>query len=217
MSFLVWDQAPMNDAQSPGVGLASSRRVFRAAEVPLLRDAASVIRTIESRAQEQVQRLDAAVAAAQREGHAEGLAQGVRDGQAEVAQHLVALARDAHAERERLRGQVASLALAAARKMLGDIPAAERLAAAAAQAARHVLPDERMTLHVHPSRVADIKKIVIRDDGALAWPAATEVVADSTLTPEDCRLETVHGSAEVGLDTQLSRLALAWGVQASEP
>jgi flagellar biosynthesis/type III secretory pathway protein FliH len=227
MSFLLWQSAALDATDASGVHVASSRRVFAAAEVPLLREANDVLRQIHARAQAQARQLDAACEAARRQGHDEGFTRGLQAAQDEVAQRLASLDRDARVRADELRGQIAVLALAAVQKMLGELPFAPSMVAASAQAARDVLPDQRVTLNVHPSRVAEVRAHLASAHGAASrdveshdagpatptLPAHTEVLPDPLLGTNDGRLETAHGSIQIGLDTQLARLAQAWGVQ----
>ena len=228
MSFLLWQTAALDDSDT-SVSLASTRRVFGAAEVPLLREAGEVLGQVHARAAAQAQQINAALEAAQRRGYDQGVARGLEAARDDVAQQLLDLERNARIVADDLRGQIAVLALAAVQKMLGDVPFAQGLVAASAQAARGVLPDERVTLHVHPSRVAEVRAHLAASsraasppmarDGAPhaasahALPADTDVAPDPLLGTGDGRLETAHGSIQVGLETQLARLARAWGVQ----
>ncbi len=89
MTFLLWQTAALDQADASSVHLASTRRVLRAAEVPLCRDAADVMRQLHERAQVQSHKLDAAVKAARERGHTEGLAQGLHAARDQVAQRLL--------------------------------------------------------------------------------------------------------------------------------
>ena len=106
------------------------------------------------------------------------------------------------------------MALQVARKLVGELDGAERLAALAHEAAREMLPAPRLSVRVHPERSdavrAQLQRMAARGDGETA--ATFEVVTDDGCAPDDCRIDSELGSADASLDQQLARLAHAWGV-----
>lgn len=204
MSFLLWQR-------EAGVAIASARLVLRADEVPALRDAQQLRDDLDALRREQHSRVQAACASA----HAEGLAAGLQEGRAqardEIAATLAGLAATAAQHEARRRADVAALALQVARKLLGEIDDAQRLAALAREAAREMLPAPRLTLRVHPQRAAAVREQLQRM-GARDNGPAYEVLADDGCALDDCRLDSDLGSADASLDQQLARLAQAWGV-----
>ncbi len=211
MSFVLWHSADAQPMQA-SIGLASTRLVFRASEVPVVRDALELLDQIGALAGTHTRRVEDATATARRDGFERGREEGLRQGRDDAHAQWLVLARDVATERARLRAQVAELALAATRKIVGDLEPGERLAAAAGEAARQAVPDEPLELHVHPSRVADVERALARGVAGFAWPASAAVRGDDAMTPDGCRVRTAHGATEVGIDTQLSRLAVAWGL-----
>jgi len=207
MSFLLWQR-------ESGVAIASARLVLRAGEVPALRDAQQLRAELDTLRREQQARVQAARDAA----HAEGLAAGLKEGRAlardEIAATLAALTATAAQHEAQRRADVAALALQVARKLVGELDGAERLAALAHEAAREMLPAPRLSVRVHPERSdavrAQLQRVAARGDGETA--ATFEVVADDGCAPEDCRIDSELGSADASLDQQLARLAHAWGV-----
>lgn len=207
-SFMLWHRDPQ-----ARLGIASDRRVLRAAEVPALQEAdALLVELRELFKQEQV-RVDAACALAREEGLRQGLA--LAEGQARE-QLAVALTRLTRAHEERgLRQQrdVARLALEVFRKLLGPLPADESLARLAAQAARELLPARTWRLHVHPDQQAGLRAALLAiDPDDKAGLAGAEIVADAELAEGDCRLTTEFGTADASLATQVARLARTWGL-----
>jgi type III secretion system HrpE/YscL family protein len=209
MSFVLWQRGR-------DTGIASTRLVLRAAEVPLLTDAQAVRDRLESLCTEQAQRVQAACDEARERGHALGLEQGALAARDEVAASLVSLARTAEQERARLRSQVAALALQVARKLIGQLADDERLLALADTAAREVLPGSAFTLVVHPSQSDGLRArlaAMARHAGEIGEPAPTfELRSDPACAPDSCRIETEFGSIDASLNAQLGRLAQAWGV-----
>jgi type III secretion protein L len=202
VTYLLWQA--QGDAR-----IASPRRVLRAAEVPLLRDAQQLCERLSELERDASQRVEAAEAQARERGHAEGLAAGAAVARDETAAVLGSIARAAAAERARLREQVGSLALQVARKMLGGFATDERLAALAAAAALDMLPATQVTLAVHPDQCDAVRERLAELD---ADDLRLDVRADPACAPDACRLETEHGCVDASLDAQLARLAQAWGL-----
>ena len=205
MSFVLWQA----DA---AVGVASARQVLRADEVAPLQEANALVQALAQTCQGQTRRLQNELEAAHRRGLAQGLEDGRRQAQQELAQALAGLEAKAAQERDQQRAAVAALALQVARKIIGELPQAERLSALAAHAAQELLPARTLRLHVAPAMVEAVRERV----AALAQPATglvqARVLADPGLGPDACRLETDLGSADASLQAQLDRLASALGV-----
>ena len=203
MTFLWWQRG--GDAR-----IASDRRVLRAAEVPLLQHALALRDTLERRRDEQVQAITEAIAAGRAEGHAAGLAEGRADVELALADTVQRLAAEARAEQQRLRDDIAALALQVVRKLLGHFADDEVLLALAATAAADLLPGGAPVLVVHPQQAGALRARLeaAMQDGA----APFDLREDAQAAIESCRLETEHGCVDVSLDAQLSRLAEAWGI-----
>lgn len=206
--FLLWHRDPQ-----ARLGIASDRRVLRATEVPALQEAQQLLdelRTLHAQEHERV-------AAACAQGHAQGLQQGLADAADQARAHLAdALAQQTRAHeqaRQQLQQDLATLALEVFRKLLGELPAEQRLARLAAQAARELLPARTWRLHVHPTQLTALRAALAALDPAdKAGLARAEIVADAELAEGDCRLTTEFGTADAGLDAQLQRLARAWSL-----
>jgi type III secretion system HrpE/YscL family protein len=200
-SFLLWHR--QGDAR-----IAATRRVLRAAEVPLLADAQTLRDHLDQLCRTQAQHVAEAAAQACQEGHALGIAEGRRELADRLSAHLVSLAEAAAIERERMRNDVGALALQVVRKLLGQFAEESVLVALADAAAGELLPSQPLTLVVHPDRCDAVRERLS------ARPAAVlrcEVRADPSLALDGCRLETEHGSVDISLESQLARLAAAWG------
>lgn len=205
MSFLWWQRG--GEAR-----IASDRRVLRAAEVPLLQHAMALRDTLERRRDEQGQALAEAIAEGRAQGHAEGLAEGRAAAAQELAGAVQRVAAESQSELERLRGDVGALALEVVRKMLGHFAADEVLLALAATAAAELLPGTAPVLVVHPQQ-ADALRARLQaaaGEGEGDGEAPFSVREDAQAAIDACRLETAHGSVDVALEAQLSRLAEAW-------
>lgn len=205
-SFMLWQR----DAQAR-TGIASDRRVLRAAEVPALLRAQELLDELHGLAADEQRRVDAACTEARAEGLAQGLADAQAQSRAEVADEIARLARAHEDLRQRLQNDVATLALDVFQKLLGQLPADERLARLAVQAARELLPARTWRLHVHPSQLAGLRAALQTvDPGDQAGLASAEILSDAELADGDCRLTTEFGTADAGLATQVQRLARHW-------
>lgn len=210
MSYLLWHR-------DRNVGFASARVVLRAAEVPLLAQAHTLRDRLEALRDEEVQRIAAAAEEARVKGYVDGREAGAQEARDEAAATLVGLAHAAEQERERLRGEVASLALHVVRKLLGQMSLDGVLAALAETAARDMLPTQTLTLYVHPDRVDAVRaRLAVTNAPSADAPAPRiEVQGDAGAAAHACRIETEHGAVDASLDAQLARLADAWGVRLS--
>jgi type III secretion system HrpE/YscL family protein len=207
--FTLWHRDP-----AACLGIASDRRVLRAAEVPALQQAQQLVDELQSRLAQEEARIAAAAERAAAEGLREGLAQAEAQSRAQVADEIARLARAHEDERRRLQQGVATLALEVFQKLLGELPAEGRLARLAQQAARELLPARCWRLHVHPGDAAGLRAALrTLDPDDPTGLASAEVVTDAELAPGDCRLVTEFGTADAGLATQVERLARAWGLR----
>lgn len=208
-SFMLWHRDPQ-----ARLGIASDRRVLRASEVPALQQAQQVLDALHALCAQEQARVEHACAQARAEGLKQGLAQAQAQARAELANELARLTRTHEAERQRLQQSVGGLALEVFQKLLGELPADEQLARLAMQAARELLPARTWRLHVHPSQMAGLRAALQSLDPLdKAGLGGAEIVADADLATTDCRLTTEFGSADAGLQTQVERLARAWGQQ----
>jgi type III secretion protein L len=207
MSYLLWQRGRT-------VGIASPRLVLKASEVPLLADANRLCERIEQLRDDEVRYVVAAGEEARAAGHAAGYEEGRRQARDELAAAMIALAQETERERERLRGEVAALALEVVRKVVGQVDADDVLAALAQTAAHDMLPTQSMTLIVHPHRCDAVRERLARATAAAHDGAGVrfDVRGDAACTPDTCLIETEHGSVDASLEAQLERLARAWGV-----
>src|SRR4051794_24677215 len=129
MTFLLWQR----DSE---VGIASPRRVLRAAEVPLLADANDLCGRLHALYAAEAVRLEADRNEACERGYATGHREGIEAANEAHVASLAALSAAAARQHESLSAQVAELALQVARKLIGSLGADERLVALARTAAR---------------------------------------------------------------------------------
>ncbi len=204
MSYLLWQR-------ERNLGIASKRVVLRAHEVPLLEDALVLRDRLEQLFDEQAQRVAAATEEARAEARVLGHEEGWREARDELAARLAALAQQAARERERLRGDIAALALEVVRKLMGRFADEALLAGLADTAAREMLPAPALTLIVHPDRCDAVRERLAHAADDASEPRF-DVRGDPACAPDTCRIETEYGSVDASLEAQLERLAAAWGV-----
>lgn len=200
MSFMLWQR-------SDAARIVSSRLVLRAAEVPPLLEANALRDRLERLCEEQERTVAAAAAAGHQEGLARGRAEGLRAAQDEVAATLLHLTESAATQRERQRNEVGALALQVVRRLIGSLAGDAVFVALADTVTAELLPAPPVTLVVHPDR-CDAVRARLADASTLCC----EVRGDPACAEDACRLETAEGSVDVALETQLARLAAAWGV-----
>ncbi len=172
-------------------------------------DADLRVREMVAAADERVCRLVADAEAARERIAGEARAEGLRDGEARAAATLAAAgaARDrllAAAERE-----LADLAIAVARKVLGRElaqPGAVRSIAAAALA--QARGRREVVLRVSPADAAALRDAAA-PLGAILERAALSVREDPALAPGDVVVETEAGHVDARVETQLAALARA--------
>jgi flagellar biosynthesis/type III secretory pathway protein FliH len=204
VSFLLWQRGG-------AAAIASSRRVLRAAEVPLFAEANQLRDMFETLRNDQAQAVAAAAKQARAQGHAQGLEEGRRAARDELADKLTALAQAAERDRAQLRSEIAVLALQVVRKLMGEFADADRLIALAATAVQDLLPAQAMTLVVHPDLCETVRaRLAALAGEASPPPPPFEVRGDADCAPAECHIETEHGSIDASLESQLQRLAAAW-------
>lgn len=202
MSYLLW--------HGDDPSLASPRRLFSAEEVIALDDVHQLCaRLADERAalaQEAAQSREDARAAGMAIGLAEGRAAALIETSRAAQVALAAAAQAVDDARHAARDEVAMLALQIARKLLGQLPAAEQLARLAQEAARQALPEGgALMLRVHPSQEDGVR--------ALLADPTWSVHGDASLPLDACRLSGASGDADAALDVQLTRLARGWGLE----
>jgi len=206
VSFLLWQR-------DRDVGIASRRRVLTAAEVGPLLDAQALCERIADLAAKRAAKIDEAAETARAAARAEGLELGRREAREEVSTALATLAATAVAERDRLRGEIGSLALEVVRKILGEFAPDAVLVALARSALREMLPAPAVTLVVHPDRVDAIREGLGGEPvGDCVNATRVDVRADPACAPDDCRLETGLGVVDAALDIRLAKIAQTWGI-----
>ncbi|TRW17373.1 hypothetical protein [Glacieibacterium frigidum] len=184
--------------------LAADDAVISAAAVAPLREAASVLQTVERLRNEVAGECAAGVERATAEGYAAGEAEGRAAASASAAHSLFDLNVRAAAERQAMRADVSRLALEVVRRITSDLGDDATVAALADRAARDLAPDTVAVVRVAPGAVE------ATSERLRAYSGLT-VVGDAARGPTDCIIETPLGASHAGLDVQLAAVERAWG------
>jgi len=182
---------------APTATLLSERAVIPASDVARLDTAAELVAAIEAHR-------DAVFRSARAEGFEAGRAEGLERAAAQTAEVLAETHRVLDAERDRLRGQAAALALEIVRRIAVDLGPDATVAALAERAVRDLLPEEPIRVRVAAERVGTVS--------ARLWPIheRVEVAAEPGLDPDECLIETPSGHVRAGLAVQLAALEKAF-------
>ena len=185
----------------------ADRPVVKRDQVRPLRDAAALLAEAESRLGSVDDLRSATRAEAEADGYAAGLAAGREAAALEAAAGLKVLQTALKEERERLRASVGRLALDVVRRIAAELGPDATVAALAQRAVREVLPEQPLTVRVHPDCAGTVS--------ARLWPlgATIEVQGDPALSATDCVLETPQGKTVASLETQLSALERLFAVE----
>lgn len=184
-------------ASAPTVTLLSERAIIPAADVAPLHSVAELVAAVETHR-------DAVARAARAEGFEAGRAEGLERAAARTAEVLAETHRVLDAERDRLRGQAAALALDIVRRIAVELGPDATVAALAERAVRDLLPQEPIRVRVAAERVGTVS--------ARLWPIheRVEVAAEPGLDPDECLIDTPSGHVRAGLAVQLAALEKAF-------
>jgi len=207
VSFLIWQR-------QGDVRIASTRRVLRAAEVPLLTEAQQLRDQVLELQRTHDARVQQACDAGRDDGFARGLAEGRAAAREDIASHVTTLALRTAQQHAALREQMAALALQVTRKLIGSFATPEQLVARACTAAHDVMPGRALTLVVHPDAADGVRARLAecKHTAESADLPSFEVRTDAACEPGTCRLETELGTIDASLDAQLARLESAWSI-----
>ncbi|MDF0490011.1 FliH/SctL family protein [Sphingomonas sp. H39-1-10] len=182
--------------------IATDQPVIRAGDAGAIAEARDLLATVRAYAADTAARVAAETQAAIERGRAEGFA----DGRARFVAAIAELTAQAtRRERER-EGELAALALAAVRQMLGAIGDAAVTAGLACRAVAAVAPGGTITVEVPPALQQPVIDALADHHG----DGAVQVVADAALEIGQCRVSGADGRIIADLGVQLAALAERW-------
>lgn len=195
-----------------GTLLASDRLVYAPDEVADLLRAGDLVAQLDQLVVSEQERLDSAQQRVEATARADGYEHGLRSAKDATAAKLLELEAARQRDVAELRSRTTALALEIVRRVAGDVAPADWLAAQACRAAEDLMDQAPLNLRVHPDHA-----VGVRERLALSAPLFVDVLADDTLDPADCIIDSRVGSVDASLESQLQCLAsldLAMDVEA---
>lgn len=189
--------------QDHSATLLSDDPIVPAAELPAFRRSLELLAGAEQRLASAAQEAEALTAAARDQGFAEGRQLGEAAAAGEVRTRLFDLEVKAAQLRTAQRAEAARLAIEVVRRIAGEMGSETMVSALAEKAASDLAPDTRATVRVSPAAQAAVAERLARFD-------KLTVTADSSLTDDECVVETSFGVIRAGLETQLAAVERAW-------
>lgn len=209
MSWLLW-------RASDELGVVAPRQVLRADEVGAFDSVQALAQHLQAQQAQAASRLDEALAEAAARGLVQGQAAGRAAAAEALAAQLAALQAQLDDALQAQRDEVAALALALARKLVGDMPDPARSLRLAAEGARELRPAQVLRVQV-PATLAPALAAALAAQADARHPLAqAEVVADAQLAEGECRLVTDCGRADASLAARLARIEALWQDAAAE-
>ncbi len=134
-----------------------------------------------------------------------GFAQQLHTERSAIASALASFAHEREQYFQNVEAEVVHLALAIARKVVHrEVESDPLLLAGVVRVALDKVGREtKVTLFVHPSRASAWHEYFFHDAGSTD---TLDIVADASLALDQCRVETEHGSTEIGIEKQLKEI-----------
>lgn len=184
--------------------LASDRPWLRASERAPIEEAVALLSAVRSLHERQ----DEALALARRTATVEGRLAGEEEGRAAFAAAITNLTEQVQAEAERRDADIAALALAALRQMIGSLPDEEVMAGVARRAVEAQGSRGPVLVELSPAMLPHVERAFADR------PSAVEVTlrAEDGLTGDQCRLTAPDGSIVADVAVQIASFAQRWEV-----
>jgi flagellar assembly protein FliH len=205
---------------SAQLSLATDRLLLPPEQAPALADALALAEALAQLHDGEAARVQAAIDAGQARGRAEGEAQGcalaLQNAAATLAHTVQQLEARAAVQAEELQHHVVALALLVVRHIAAELAPEQVLAALARKAFEHLAADATTglpacQLRLHPALLPAVQRQLA------GTPPALRVVADDSLAPLDCVLDTPGGRLLAGLETQLARVQASLAHAPADP
>lgn len=180
--------------------LATNQLVYTADQIQRIQDVTAMAAELSATIDDQNQINESARIA----GFKAGVEQGAQQAIAEHEKEFELTLRDLHKAYERdvaaQQEACATLAVDIVRKIAGQIAPADWLYAEASTAAAELVDRTGLVLRVHSSELADVSARVVSSD------VFERVMADESLAPGACSIDTRYGSIDVDLETQIAQV-----------
>lgn len=184
--------------------LASDSALIRTADHGALKDAATILAAVSAARAQQ----ENALAAAHAEATAAGRASGETAGRAAFADAIAALVQQVEDDRDRREEEVATLALAALRQMVGTLGEPALMGGIARRAVEAVGATGPVVVVVSPAMAAPVGEAL----ATLPAHVTAELRPDERLADDQCRLTGPDGRIIADLPVQLAAFEQRWEV-----
>ncbi len=184
--------------------VATDRPLLKARDADRLGDASALLARVEAVENQSRQRREAA----ERGAREQGFAQGLEEGRKAFVAAVLHLTGQVEAWRQTQEREVAALALAALRRMVGDIGEEAMMVGVARRAVAAVASGSDVQVHVAPELVDAVTE-AFAQDGAVREFA---IRADPELAPHQCRVTTSEGRIIADLAGQFAEIEKRWSL-----
>jgi type III secretion protein L len=184
--------------------LASDRPLLRGSERPPVEEAVTLLRAV----REWHDRQRDTLAEARARAATEGRQVGEEEGRAAFATAIADLTEQAQADAARREEDIAALALAALRQMIGTLPDGDKMAGVARRAVETLGSRGPILVEVSPAMLPHIERAFADR------PSSVEISARarSGLTDDQCRLTAPDGRIVADVGVQIQSFATRWEV-----
>jgi type III secretion protein L len=179
--------------------LATDRPIVKASEYSAFADVLVLLETLRQSQAEQRSAMETARAEARQRGFVEGM----RAGKSEFVQAVADLSNQVAQDRERVEREIASLALAALRLMVGSIDDETMLAGITRRAVAAVAPGGQILVEASPAMCPAIRQAL----APLDEESRINLLPDPALSDRQCRVTAPDGRIIADLDVQLEAIA----------
>ena len=180
--------------------LATDQLVYSADELSTLTEATELV----VRLRESVARQAELEREAKQDGYSAGYNEGVRQAKAEYSEKQSDMLLELQAAYDQdvvdARNACATLAIDIVRKIAGNVAPADWLYAEARTAAAELIDQSALVLRVHNDHYTDMLERVSAGD------VFERVVADESLAPGACFIDTRYGAIAIDLETQMQQV-----------
>jgi len=181
--------------------LASDQLVYTAEELLQVQEAATMAAELASAIKEQTQINVAAKSAGFSAGYEEGKQQASAEAAQELQRNILELQRAYQRDVSAQKAACATLAIDIVRKIAGQVAPADWLYAEANTAAAELVDRTGLVLRVHSSQYDNLSKRVAGDN------LFDRVVADESVAPDACSIDTRYGKIDVDIETQIEQVS----------
>ncbi|MEE9335095.1 MAG: FliH/SctL family protein [Granulosicoccaceae bacterium] len=190
-----------------GVGLYGGKLVYSAAETQALRSCIETADYLHSMKNDAVEQHEQARLKTEAQGFEQGLQQGRIEAKKEMTAALLMQQQALHQAQQTSRDQSVAIALDVVKKIASNIAPEQMVLSLAQAAAAELAPDSRITLRTHSDNVNKLKLALNEQSNTNpVLKQIYDVIGDESLEHDACVLETVLGSIEADLKTQLAAI-----------